>query len=184
MSCVFSCATDTSHHLQLVARALERPTLNYSDPVVPEHPSKLLPGDSFFHSTTIVSCIAFPKRSATGRNIALCQRYGSLNRQPREAAACRQSTQALSRHQVWHPVSHRVQSTSSFDATARDICANKAPSRSNQDISNQAVTEISNRLLYDIENNRAPYKNGPLDIQLVRCFDPTKSIPLLDKRKS
>ncbi|KAJ6785495.1 hypothetical protein PWT90_04307 [Aphanocladium album] len=38
--------------------------------------------------------------------------------------------------------------------------------QSNQDISNQAVTEISNRLLYDIENNRAPYQNGPLDYQL------------------
>lgn len=48
-----------------------------------------------------------------------------------------------------------------------------SPNRSNQDISNQAVTEISNRLLYDIENNRAPYKNGPLDIQLVH--NPTKT---------
>ncbi|KAG6038237.1 hypothetical protein E4U41_004402 [Claviceps citrina] len=37
---------------------------------------------------------------------------------------------------------------------------------SNQNVANQAVVEISNRLLYDIENNRAPYHNGPLDPRL------------------
>jgi hypothetical protein len=40
--------------------------------------------------------------------------------------------------------------------------------RSNQDIANQAVLEVSDRLLYDIENNRAPYRHGPLDSRLVR----------------
>jgi hypothetical protein len=39
--------------------------------------------------------------------------------------------------------------------------------RSNQDIANQAVLEVSDRLLYDIENNRAPYRHGPLDSRLV-----------------
>ena len=39
-------------------------------------------------------------------------------------------------------------------------------SRSNQDITNQAVLEVSDRLLYDIENNRAPYRHGPLDPRL------------------
>ncbi|KAF4462077.1 DNA-directed RNA polymerase III subunit RPC1 [Fusarium albosuccineum] len=38
--------------------------------------------------------------------------------------------------------------------------------QSNQDITNQAVVEISDRLLYDIENNRAPYHHGPLDSRL------------------
>ena len=39
--------------------------------------------------------------------------------------------------------------------------------RSNQDIVNQAVLEVSDQMLYDIENNRAPYKHGPLDPRLV-----------------
>ncbi|KAM0439821.1 hypothetical protein ACHAPT_000918 [Fusarium lateritium] len=38
--------------------------------------------------------------------------------------------------------------------------------QSNQDIANQAVVEISDRLLYDIDNNRAPYRHGPLDSRL------------------
>ncbi|EEU45360.1 uncharacterized protein NECHADRAFT_41824 [Fusarium vanettenii 77-13-4] len=38
--------------------------------------------------------------------------------------------------------------------------------QSNQDIANQAVLEVSDRLLYDIENNRAPYRHGPLDSRL------------------
>lgn len=38
--------------------------------------------------------------------------------------------------------------------------------QSNQDIANQAVVEVSDRLLYDIENSRAPYHNGPLDSRL------------------
>ncbi|KAF7550435.1 hypothetical protein G7Z17_g5697 [Cylindrodendrum hubeiense] len=38
--------------------------------------------------------------------------------------------------------------------------------QSNQDIANQAVVEVSNRLLYDVGNNRAPYRHGPLDPQL------------------
>jgi DNA-directed RNA polymerase III subunit RPC1 len=39
--------------------------------------------------------------------------------------------------------------------------------RSNQDIVNQAVLEVSDRLLYDIENHRAPFRHGPLDPRLV-----------------
>ncbi|KAG5965333.1 hypothetical protein E4U57_004170 [Claviceps arundinis] len=38
--------------------------------------------------------------------------------------------------------------------------------QSNQDIANQAVLEVSDRLLYDIENNRSPYRHGPLDPRL------------------
>ncbi|CAI4212150.1 unnamed protein product [Parascedosporium putredinis] len=38
--------------------------------------------------------------------------------------------------------------------------------QSNQDIANQTVLEVSDRLLYDIENNRAPYSHGPLDPRL------------------
>lgn len=38
--------------------------------------------------------------------------------------------------------------------------------QSNQDIVNQAVLEVSDQMLYDIENNRAPYKHGPLDPRL------------------
>lgn len=38
--------------------------------------------------------------------------------------------------------------------------------QSNQDIVNQAVLEVSDQMLYDIENNRAPFKHGPLDPRL------------------
>ncbi|KAH7329505.1 hypothetical protein B0I35DRAFT_420341 [Stachybotrys elegans] len=38
--------------------------------------------------------------------------------------------------------------------------------QSNQDIANQAVLEVSDRWLYDIEHGRAPYKHGPLDPRL------------------
>ncbi|KAI9813204.1 MAG: hypothetical protein M1832_006376 [Thelocarpon impressellum] len=38
---------------------------------------------------------------------------------------------------------------------------------SNQDIVNQAVTEVSDRQLYDLENDRAPIPNGALDGRLV-----------------
>ncbi|EFY94113.2 DNA-directed RNA polymerase III [Metarhizium robertsii ARSEF 23] len=38
--------------------------------------------------------------------------------------------------------------------------------QSNQDLTNQAVVEVSNRLLYDIHNSRAPYAHGPLDPRL------------------
>ncbi|KAL8294013.1 hypothetical protein RB600_000133 [Gaeumannomyces tritici] len=38
--------------------------------------------------------------------------------------------------------------------------------QSNQDIVNQGVLEISEKQLYDIENNRAPSRHGPLDHRL------------------
>ncbi|EGY15512.1 hypothetical protein D7B24_008339 [Verticillium nonalfalfae] len=38
--------------------------------------------------------------------------------------------------------------------------------QSNQDIANQAVLEVSDRLLYDVDNNRAPFQHGPLDPRL------------------
>ncbi|KAK9437891.1 DNA-directed RNA polymerase III largest subunit [Metarhizium brunneum] len=38
--------------------------------------------------------------------------------------------------------------------------------QSNQDLTNQAVVEVSNRLLYDMQNSRAPYAHGPLDPRL------------------
>ena len=38
--------------------------------------------------------------------------------------------------------------------------------RSNQDIVNQAVLEVSNRMLYDVENLRRPVQHGPLDSRL------------------
>lgn len=40
--------------------------------------------------------------------------------------------------------------------------------QSNQDIVNQAVLEVSDRMLYDIENERKPSQHGPLDTRLVR----------------
>lgn len=64
---------------------------------------------------------------------------------------------------------------SSVDMQPKQQLADHLPKRfnaikfgipSNQNIANQAVVEISNRLLYDIENNRAPYHNGPLDPRL------------------
>ncbi|KAK0701509.1 hypothetical protein B0T21DRAFT_417063 [Apiosordaria backusii] len=38
--------------------------------------------------------------------------------------------------------------------------------QSTQDILNQGVLEVSDPLLYDVENNRAPFKHGPLDTRL------------------
>jgi DNA-directed RNA polymerase III subunit RPC1 len=38
--------------------------------------------------------------------------------------------------------------------------------QSNQDIVSQAVVEISDRMLYDVEKGRAPVRNGPLDPKL------------------
>ncbi|KOS19462.1 DNA-directed RNA polymerase III subunit RPC1 [Escovopsis weberi] len=38
--------------------------------------------------------------------------------------------------------------------------------QSNQDIVNQGVLEVSQRMLYDIDNNRAPLTNGALDLRL------------------
>ncbi|KAK4676677.1 DNA-directed RNA polymerase III subunit C1 (rpo31) [Podospora pseudoanserina] len=38
--------------------------------------------------------------------------------------------------------------------------------QSTQDILNQGVLEVSDNLLYDVENNRAPFKHGPLDPRL------------------
>lgn len=54
--------------------------------------------------------------------------------------------------------------------------ADSLPARSNQDIANQAVLEVSNRLLYDIEKNRAPHPHGPLDPRLVRRLDATRHL--------
>ena len=39
--------------------------------------------------------------------------------------------------------------------------------RSNQDIVNQAVLEVSDMVLYDVEKNRSPFRHGPLDPRLV-----------------
>jgi DNA-directed RNA polymerase III subunit RPC1 len=64
----------------------------------------------------------------------------------------------------------------SVDSPVKQQLVDKLPKRfkglkfgiqSNQDIANQAVLEVSDRLLYDIENNRAPYRHGPLDSRLV-----------------
>ncbi|KAF5723694.1 DNA-directed RNA polymerase III subunit RPC1 [Fusarium mundagurra] len=52
------------------------------------------------------------------------------------------------------------------DRLPKRISSIKFGIQSNQDIANQAVVEISDRLLYDIENNRAPYRHGPLDSRL------------------
>ena len=44
--------------------------------------------------------------------------------------------------------------------------------RSNQDIANQAVLEVSDRMLYDVENLRKPVPHGPLDTRLVGHLRP------------
>ncbi|KJZ77416.1 DNA-directed RNA polymerase III subunit RPC1 [Hirsutella minnesotensis 3608] len=63
----------------------------------------------------------------------------------------------------------------SAEASVKQQLVDKLPKRfrgikfgiqSNQDIANQAVLEVSDRLLYDIEKNRAPYRHGPLDPRL------------------
>jgi DNA-directed RNA polymerase III subunit RPC1 len=44
--------------------------------------------------------------------------------------------------------------------------------RSNQDIVNQAVLEVSNKQLYDVRTNiKSPIANGALDPKLVRKLD-------------
>ncbi|KAF4342405.1 DNA directed rna polymerase iii subunit rpc1 [Fusarium beomiforme] len=52
------------------------------------------------------------------------------------------------------------------DKLPKRISSIKFGIQSNQDIANQGVVEISDRLLYDIENNRTPYRHGPLDSRL------------------
>jgi hypothetical protein len=39
--------------------------------------------------------------------------------------------------------------------------------QSNQDIVNQSVLEVSDTMLYDVDNERKPFKHGPLDTHLV-----------------
>lgn len=39
--------------------------------------------------------------------------------------------------------------------------------RSNQDIVNQGVLEVSNKMLYDVDNGRKVIPNGPLDPKMV-----------------
>lgn len=39
--------------------------------------------------------------------------------------------------------------------------------QSSKDIVNQAVIEISDRMLYDVDKNRTPISHGPLDPRLV-----------------
>ncbi|PNY27993.1 DNA-directed RNA polymerase subunit [Tolypocladium capitatum] len=56
--------------------------------------------------------------------------------------------------------------------------------QSNQDIANQAVLEVSDRLLYDIENNRAPYRHGPLDPRLGTSSKTVKCATCQDSLKN
>lgn len=51
------------------------------------------------------------------------------------------------------------------------VFTNSAYHRSNQDIVNQGVLEITDRILYDVERGRIPIKNGALDPHLVRNSD-------------
>lgn len=50
--------------------------------------------------------------------------------------------------------------------------------RSNQDIVNQAVLEVSDRMLYDVEKLRRPVQHGPLDARLVGLSSSYESIGL------
>ena len=43
--------------------------------------------------------------------------------------------------------------------------------RSNQDIVNQAVLEVSDKQLYDVSHVRKPITNGALDPKLVSTID-------------
>jgi hypothetical protein len=47
------------------------------------------------------------------------------------------------------------------------VFTNSLPYRSNQDIVNQGVLEITDRILYDVEKARIPVANGALDPHLV-----------------
>ncbi|PTD02889.1 hypothetical protein HYE67_010637 [Fusarium culmorum] len=84
----------------------------------------------------------------------------------------------------------------SVDSPVKQQLVDKLPKRfkgikfgiqSNQDIANQAVLEVSDRLLYDIENNRAPYRHGPLDSRLdcgrVLLEEPDRQQFLKDLRR-
>jgi DNA-directed RNA polymerase III subunit RPC1 len=46
--------------------------------------------------------------------------------------------------------------------------------RSNQDIVNQGVLEVSNKMLYDVDNGRKVIPNGPLDPRMVGNLLSTK----------
>ena len=53
--------------------------------------------------------------------------------------------------------------------------------RSNQDIVNQGVLEITDRILYDVEKARMPVANGALDPRLVEISCGNRQIvPLAD----
>ncbi|CAI6093916.1 hypothetical protein V2G26_016941 [Clonostachys chloroleuca] len=56
--------------------------------------------------------------------------------------------------------------------------------QSNQDIANQAVLEVSDRLLYDIENNRSAYRHGPLDSRLGTSSKTGKCATCLESLKN
>lgn len=60
------------------------------------------------------------------------------------------------------PVKHQV-----VDKLPKKFKHMKFGIQSNQDIVNQAVIEISNRTMYDVEQGREPTANGVLDKRLV-----------------
>ncbi|KAI6760579.1 hypothetical protein HG530_009439 [Fusarium avenaceum] len=64
-----------------------------------------------------------------------------------------------------HPTDNPVKQQL-VDKLPKRIRSIKFGIQSNQDIANQGVVEISDRLLYDTENKRAPYLHGPLDSRL------------------
>ncbi|RCI12924.1 hypothetical protein L249_0585 [Ophiocordyceps polyrhachis-furcata BCC 54312] len=112
------------------------------------------------------------------RDTTLLYRYGAETVPPGSPAGWRLWRMRISQPGVWmvhcHTLQHMMQGMQTVwvHGDAADLLGRVGRPEvdgyleSNQDITNQAVLEVSDRLLYDIENNRAPYRHGPLDPRL------------------
>ncbi|PQE27543.1 hypothetical protein CJF30_00007878 [Rutstroemia sp. NJR-2017a BBW] len=74
-------------------------------------------------------------------------------RRVRQGASRRQNPEALQGVEIWNTVG------TPYDVEGHMLNA----ARSNQDIVNQGVLEVSNKMLYDVDNGRKVIPNGPLD---------------------
>lgn len=79
-----------------------------------------------------------------------------------ETASPGPPTKAVQGIAVWYSVRSPLHS---FTASSNSIS-----SRSNQDIANQAVVEVSDKMLYDVDKGRRPTQHGALDSKLVRLY--------------
>ncbi len=93
--------------------------------------------------------------------VAHCRNAAHVNwRGVCQGASRRQNSQKVQLLEVWNTVS--VKTCCKYN-TVTDFYV-----RSTQNIVNQAVLEVSDRMLYDVEKMRRPVQHGALDSRLVR----------------